>query len=620
MNVTYSSGGRLRRADIQMKGRSAASRTGKGKVGFALASGVVFLLMLVILELNQNRVLGSILTLALSGFFRLCHRSLLSKKPWYVALAGWAAWIGCFLAVLLLTWPPVRAVPAVNTENPVRTETLTLSQGALRGVYTEDGLVEVYAGIPYAKPPVGALRWAEPQEPEPWEGVLLADHFAPMSMQPTNLPLYSSLTRIVGYHDYKPSLSDNYRAPVSEDSLYLNIWKPAGHHEKLPVLVYIHGGSLQTGQPWDADYSGLGLAREGVVAVNFAYRLGVFGYFADEELMRESAHGTTGNYGLLDQIRALEWVRDNIEAFGGDPDNVTVAGESAGAASVSALCTSPLASGLFQRVILESSTVASVSPPHSFRPLEDALESGRALKSRHRCDTVEELRALSAEALVREADTQHHMTVDGFALTETPYESYRKGLHNERAILHGYNSRESAFFVLFEPTTMKNYDDRVRGYFKELADEVLTVYPAATDAEAEAYWEEIWGAVYFDYPHYCLNRLAVQNGIPVYEYYFSEENGRIGPWHSGEEIYCYGNIPADSPLFDARDRELSRQMLGYWKNFAVSGDPNGDALPQWEQNLTSDRLLEFGEATAMIPEREHELFAILDKMDGWDAD
>ena len=343
----------------------------------------------------------------------------------------------------------------------------------------------------------------------------------------------------------------------------------------------------------------------------------MFGYYADAELAAESEQGTTGNYGLLDQIKALEWVRDNIAAFGGDPDNVTLAGESAGAASVSALCVSPLAKGLFRRAILESSTLASVVPPHSFRLLPEALESGASMKARHGCSTLSELRALPAEALTAEAETQHHMTVDGYALTETPYASYRKGIHNEQELLHGYNSRESGPFILFDQANLKNYETKVRDYFQDSAEDVLALYPAATDAEAAAFWAEIWGAVFFDYPHYCLNRLAVENGIPVYEYYFSKENGRLGPWHSGEEIYCYGNLPESSPLFDARDRELSGQMLRYWKNFARNGNPNDGALPQWERNDGSSRLMEFGDSTEMIPEREHPLFEILDRMDGW---
>ena len=150
------------------------------------------------------------------------------------------------------------------------------------------------------------------------------------------------------------------------------------------------------------------------------------------------------------------------------------------------------------------------------------------------------------------------------------------------------------------------------------SEEILAVYPASSDEEADRFWAEIYGAVFFDYPHYCLNRLAAENGIPVYEYLFAKKNGRIGDWHSGEEIYCYGNIPENSKLFDERDRELSRQMLGYWKNFAANGNPNGNDLPVWEQNLSSDRVMCFGDTTEMADEKEHELFAILDRKDGWE--
>ncbi len=588
------------------------------KIIFVILSALIFAIMLAVLELNKNTVWGFVLLLLVTAGFYTAHRFIVKRKnKWYLRLCVWLAWLSLFCGVLFLTWPPVQAVPAVSVKNPEKTEIITLSQGDLQGVYNADKSVEVFAGIPYAKPPVGELRWKEPQDAEPWDGVLLADRFAPMGMQPRNLPIYYSLAQIIGYHDYKITLDDNYTEPVSEDSLYLNIRKPAGKLSKAPVLVYVHGGSLQTGQPWYADYSGEGLAKEGVITVNMGYRLGIFGYFADEELAAESTNGTTGNYGMLDQIKALEWVRDNISAFGGDPDNVTLAGESAGAASVSALCTSPLSKGLFRRVILESSTTASVHPPHSFRTLDEALETGKATKEKLGCSTVAELRALSAEQLVDEAQAHHHMTVDGYALTETPYESYQKGVHNEEAILHGYNEEESAAFIMFDRANMKNYEQKIRAYFGEYADELLKLYPASTDEEADLYWAEIYGAVFFDYPHYCLNRLAVQNDIPVYEYLFAKKNGRIGNWHSGEEVYCYGNIPDDSTLYDSRDRELSAQMLGYWKSFSENGDPNAGGLPEWKENRGSDSVMYFGDTTEMMSEREHALFEILDKFDGW---
>ena len=587
-------------------------------VGFGIVTGLLFLLMAAVLELNKNTLPGFGLLLAATVVFWVVFAKGLQGGKWYGTLLGYVGYVAVFGLILFLTWPPIRAVPAYEGKTPVYTGTVHLDQGDVRGVVVADGAVELYAGIPYAQPPVGELRWKEPQDPLPWEGLLTADHFAPMCMQPTHLPIYDSLTRIIGFHDYKISLHDNYVAPVSEDGLYVNVWKPAGDGQGLPVLVYIHGGTLQTGQPWYADYAGTGLAKKGLVVVNLGYRLGVFGYLADEGLAAESAHGTTGNYGLLDQIKALEWVRDNVAAFGGDPGNVTLAGESAGAASVSALCTSPLAKGLFRRVILESSTVASVEPPHSFRSREDALTSGRELKARYGAETPAELRALSARRIVNEAYTQHYMTVDGYALTETPYASYQKGVHNEEAILHGYNAEESGPFILFDHGNLKNYETKIRTYFKEYADQVLALYHPTTDGEADSYWAQIYGAVFFNYPHFCLNRLAARNGIPAYEYYFSKHNGRLGCWHSGELPYFYGNIPADSKLFDQGDRALERTIVGYVKNFAATGDPNGPGLPAWAADSTSATLLTLGDRVEMVPEKYLQLYEIMDEMTGWE--
>ena len=269
-------------------------------------------------------------------------------------------------------------------------------------------------------------------------------------------------------------------------------------------------------------------------------------------------------------------------------------------------------------MILESSTVASVEPPHSFRSREDALTSGRELKARYGAETPAELRALSAQRIVNEAYTQHYMTVDGYALTETPYASYQKGVHNEEAILHGYNAEESGPFILFDHGNLKNYETKIRTYFKEYADQVLALYHPTTDGEADSYWAQIYGAVFFNYPHFCLNRLAARNGIPAYEYYFSKHNGRLGCWHSGELPYFYGNIPADSKLFDQGDRALERTIVGYVKNFAATGDPNGPGLPAWAADSTSATLLTLGDRVEMAPEKYLQLYEIMDEMTGWE--
>ena len=575
---------------------------------------VFFLLvMLAVLELGKHTILGWVLTLAAAVGFVFLRRRKLRGSRWFVRLGAWLAFFLVFGGILWISWPPVKPVPAVKGENGGPTEIVRVAQGELRGVKTADGLVEVFAGIPYAKPPVGELRWRPPQRAEAWEGVLNADHFAPMSMQTVHLPIYDSLAQIIGYHDYKISLTDNYRPPVSEDSLYLNIWRPSGEAKNLPVLVYIHGGSLQTGQTWYEDFSGKGLARDGVIVVNLDYRLGIFGFFADEELLSES--GTTGNYGLLDQIMALEWVRDNIAAFGGDPANVTLAGESAGSACVTALCTSPLANGLFRRAVGESSTVTAPSPTHSFRLLDEAYAAGKRTKAKYKAASVEELRKLPASEIVGELSVHHHITVDGYVLPETPYEAYAQGIHNEEAQFHGFNRGEADPFILFDQANLGNYESKVRMVFPApYADQILALYPAATDEEARRKWAEIYSVYFFMYGHWCWERQAIENGIPTYVYHFQKNNGRLGPWHSGEEVYLYGNIPEDSPLYDEDDRELSRVMKQYYLNFIRTGDPNGEGLPVWEAGTGESRAISFDKNVAMEQVPYAELYKILDEM------
>ena len=576
---------------------------------------ILAVIMAAVLELGKHTILGWILTALVIGGFIFIKKRILINASGTARLWSWIGFFAALVMILFISWPPVKPVPAVSGKSAGVTDVIHLSQGDLTGVLTEDGTVEVYAGIPYAKPPVGELRWREPEPADPWEGVLHADHFAPMFMQTRNIPLYYSLAQIIGYHDYTISLSDNYREPVSEDALYLNIWKPAGNVSDLPVMVYVHGGSLQTGQPWYADYSGEGLAREGVIVVNFAYRLGIFGFFADEELQQESPNGTTGNYGLLDQIMALQWVQENIAAFGGDPGNVTLAGESAGAACVSALCTSPLAKGLFRRVIGESSTVTAPEPAHSFRLLEEAFATGKETKTRYAAASVEDLRKISAEKLAPELEYHHHLTLDGYVLTETPYESYKKGIFNEEAQLQGFNSKEAALFLLLGSATTSNFENRVRNAFAAPYDEeVLSLYPVLLNIDAKENWEEIFSTLYFSYGHYCWARQGAANGIPVYSYYFTKDNQRLGANHSGEQVYFYGNIPENSSLYNGTDRELSETMVQYFVNFMKSGNPNGDGLPEWPINNGSTEALELGTEIRITEPPGKELYTILDEM------
>ena len=212
------------------------------------------------------------------------------------------------------------------------------------------------------------------------------------------------------------------------------------------------------------------------------------------------------------------------------------------------------------------------------------------------------------------------MTVDGYVLEKTPHEAYLAGEFNEEKIIHGYNLHEGEAFILFDQANLSNYEKKVRDYFGDLADEVFEIYPITTGDEVKAYWEEIYSAVFFDYPHYCLNRLASANDIPVYQYYFVKDNGRLGNWHSGEEVYLYGNIPEESKLYDENDRHLSDVMKGYFVNYIKTGDPNGEDLPLWTENAGSTDVMEFGDYIGMASERKHALFAVLDKLQGWDLE
>ncbi len=583
---------------------------------------LVIIIYVILIDLSSNNLWGLLLGGAFfSAFIGVNESRLLEGQPLLIALK-WFLLLGFLALIYIFTLPKPRLVKAFDGSKkhgkPVKTE-----MGDFIGILNGASTVELFAGIPYAKPPVGDLRFREPQDPDKLKDPLLCDRFAPMAMQKSGSNLRNNIIQLAAYHDYVWfDFRDPFKYTASEDCLYLNIWRPAGlsGNEKLPVIVYIHGGSLQFGQTWYKDCSGENIAKDGAIFVNMGYRLGVFGFLALNELQNESKTHTTGNYGLLDQLKALSWVRSNIAAFGGDPSNITLAGESAGAACVSALMASPIAKNLFARTVLESSTLASKIPPHSFRTFDEALESGQKVLKRFGVKTVEELRKLPAEVLLKATDTEHHITVDGYVLTKTPYEYFKEGSFNGYPVLHGFNEQEIAPFIMLDKANMKNFKSKVDECFKEYANEVLELYQPKNNAEARFFWEEIYGAVFFDYSHYCLNRLAVKNNMTVYEYFFKKYNKRIGAWHSGEQVYLYKNIPNGSRLYNQSDRALMVKMSGALLDYIKEGDPSLN-LPEWEPNTDSCSYLKLGNSIKMIKERKRKLslYAVLDKMQGFEA-
>ncbi len=516
-----------------------------------------------------------------------------------------------FISVLLFSCASTKTSKTNPTGLTQQTPTqiISVTGGQIRGIMNQDNTVEIYAGIPFAAPPVGDLRWKEPQPVIPWEGILEADHFAPMAMQKENGRLFNALMNM-----YLHSKSDRtYKGPMSEDCLYLNVWKPVRNPEeissvmpaKLPVLVYIHGGSLMGGQSWYEKYDGENLARNGIIVVTIAYRLGVFGYFADQELAEESPNHTTGNYGLLDQIKALEWVHNNIAAFGGDPEKVTIAGESAGSSSVNALCASPLTKGFFRRAIAESSSVIQPTPPHTFRTMQAALKMGDDIKKDFKAADVNELRKIPAEKLIKTKYQNDAMTVDGYALPQTPYEIYAAGLNHEEALLNGFNAREGFAFAFFTKVTKKNLKTLLEKTFNERTQEFIDAHKIKSNKDAKLLYNDVFSAVCFTYPHDCWTKMVAAQNKPVYEYYFSRENGEYGTNHSGEIIYAYRNVPR-TKNYDNRDYELEEIMSSFWINFVRTGNPNGydtkgTPLPVWQTVEQSNGLLmEIGDTCGMI--------------------
>ena len=480
----------------------------KGGLRFWIIFPIVALLISVLLFFYLDMMNGPIIILVLEMSVLLSFivfRILLRKTPFVFRMIPTLAFILISAILLPFAHPyqgKIKALDSYSTTRPV----ITLNEGQAQGLLTKDEKVEVYAGLPYAKAPVGELRWREPQDVEPWEGIKDASYFADKSMQTSSNTFVNGLVDIYSSKGWYPYLKEEKEQKVSEDSLYLNIWKPHTEETNLPILVFIHGGSLTTGSSAYTDYRGIEMAKKGVIMITITYRLGVFGYFAHEELANESSNHTTGNYGLLDQIKALEWINNNASNFGGDKDNITIAGESAGSSSVSAICSSPLAKNLFRRAIGESSSVVTIRPPHTYRRMGEALETGNNILKEFNCSSVEELRKVPASKLVNTKYTNSSMTLDGYALTKNPYDVYKDGENNEKELLNGFNVLEADAFVvpqyLFSPTNKNNIKGRlIKEFGDDIGVKIYNLYQDRIEEDAFTAFNEIFSVHWFMQPH-----------------------------------------------------------------------------------------------------------------------
>ena len=507
---------------------------------------------------------------------------------------------------MILAWVVMLAVPLIAADQ-VQTDA-----GIVEGAASADGKIREFKGIPYAAPPVGALRWKPPQPLASWTGVRKAVEFAPRCMQGH---IYDDMV----FRDKGPS----------EDCLYLNVWTPAtSAADRLPVMVWIHGGGFVAGASSEPRQDGENLARKGVVVVSMNYRLGAFGFLAHPDLTGESAHNASGNYGLLDQVAALQWVRRNIEAFGGDRNMVTVFGESAGSMSVSALLASPLTDGLMERAIGESGAFFGARTSAHQR-IAAELTGSEFAKELH-ASSIADLRAKSAdEVLEASMKPQPHRfgpDVDGYFLPEPVSAEYQDGMESHVPLLAGWNADEGSYQEIFgkEKPTAKNYVKAVKKEFISGADQILKLYPASNDEEAKRSAADLAGDRFIAYGTWKWIEMHVATSqSPVYRYEFDQAPPRAagetgesrGAYHSAEIEYVFGNLASKNLPWTPDDRKLSELMSTYWTNFAKTGDPNGTGLPKWPAyDAASHQAMHLSANPAPAPDAHRERYQFLDTL------
>ena len=451
---------------------------------------------------------------------------------------------------------------------------IRIESGLIAGFYNEKTGVYVFKGIPFAAPPVDELRWKPPQPALPWKGTRQCTVFGPSPMQPKPISFL-----FLGPEFVIP------QAPISEDCLYLNVWTAArSKEEKRPVLVWIYGGGFITGGAAAPGYSGEALAKMGIVFVSFNYRLGVFGFLSLPDLTKESPHHSSGNYALMDQIAALAWVKKNIRFFGGDPDRVTVAGQSAGSASVNCLLASPLARGLFQGAIGESGSLVLENPLLRMRSLKDAEQEGERIAKKLNAPGLQALRALPAEELQQKGMGFFSPTVDGYVMPASVAETYKNNQQNHVPLMTGWNGDEGIIIAI---ASKENFAKQAESFG---ADSTLfkKYFPSNTDSESIA--SQINLSVYktmgvSEYAWACEQN--ENKTAKTFLYVFTRkppaegDKKRFGAYHTAEIGYAFHNLDSIRRSWQPMDRRLENMMSAYWVQFVKTGDPNLSGLPPW---------------------------------------
>lgn len=534
--------------------------------------------------------------------------------------------------IAVLTLLAVHAMAIVFAQSPKEAglPQVKIANGLLQGI--DDSGIRTFKGIPFAAPPVGYLRWKEPQAVSNWTGIRKADKFGPRAMQ----------RAIFGDMGFR---SDG----MSEDCLYLNVWTPAlSANDNLPVLVYFYGGGFAAGDGSESRYDGESMSRKGIVSVTVNYRLSIFGFMAHPELTKESQHHASGNYGLLDQAAALQWVSQNIAAFGGDPKRVTIAGESAGSLSVSAQMASPLSKKLIAGAIGESGSVLGTL---SAVPLAEGETKGQKFTEMAGAKSIAEMRKISASKLV-EIATNHEfelfpITVDGYFFLRDPVAIFEAGQQAHVPLLAGWNSEEMNFRALLgqEAPTKENFNKAVQKTYNSQATEVLKVYNPSSDAEVEQVATDLAGDRFIGFSTWKWSDLQAKTGSPVYRYYYARprpamraEMGNAvaglaggivkddtakkvpvasGAVHSSEIEYALGNLPTNRVYdWQPEDYKVAEIMQAYFVNFIKTGNPNGLALPVWP-SVKADMaapVMHIDVNTRVETEKGRDRYLLLDKL------